>query len=427
MVLLRLASLGLLALVLAVVAALLTGCNDEDSGEEPVQGPCLAPEHGALRGNSSDQMTAQLDDLIATKARALGMESFSFLMGDEEGIRYSTSISNTSLIPGVSNPKTPLPVYSAGKWLVAAAIGAAVQAGHLAWDDTVGTYIPWWTQDENDQRAHITFQHLLSHTSGITASSSFLAAMGVDLDSSPWDHTYVGLWDMAYTLEDCAKAIYNDSEHIPRVPAPYRYGETHYVVAQYAAMHATGSATWQDFFQTYLAGPLGLSWEVTDAAFMSTGRLFRTEDATYTYGFFSFDPTMAWITGERIPNPDGGSQLVASACAFSRFLTAYLKDGQVLFGVDALDRNYTDVAGLPYSDGYALGHYLWSEFGLMHMNGGSGTLPVVAVSPAGKRFWVHIQTYSFEVMYPIELIMQVLPSLYELVVAPPNVNCTVCA
>lgn len=396
----------------------------------------VAAAMGEGNAQGPSKAAVKLDELIATSSKAVGLGTFSFLMGDEEGIRYATRADDgLSLAPfNSSDPKEPFIVFSAGKWLVAAALGAAVQAGKFAWEDPVSKYIPWWTRDEDDKRSHITFQHLLSLTSGLVASTKLLKALGYpDGVMDGMDHADVGLWDSSYTLEETAKEIYEgtDPKKIPSLPAPFLYGETHFIVAQYAAMQATKTASWQDFFSKYWATPLGIRWEVTSSELSSTKKFFKTKDAAYTYGFFrtsdgkaleKFEGGFGNIAGgEKVPNPDGGSQLIVSACTFARFLTSYLRQGDLLYGASHLDKTYAD------NTNYALGHWVMPEMKVAHSVGLAATLPTIVTLPNGKKFWFHFQQYAYgKVGHALSLVEQILPVLREFMAAPPPVDGAVC-
>ena len=73
-------------------------------------------------------------------------------------------------------------------------------------------------------RSHITFEHCLSHTSGASASKSFLQALGYpDGVIDGMDHVEAGWMELGMTLEESAMNVYNASTNIPELPAPYRY------------------------------------------------------------------------------------------------------------------------------------------------------------------------------------------------------------
>lgn len=65
---------------------------------------------------------------------------------------------------GNYNPGTVVYIASAGKWLAAATIAAAVDQTELSWDDPIEKWLP---EFKGDPKGKILLKQLLSHTSGI--------------------------------------------------------------------------------------------------------------------------------------------------------------------------------------------------------------------------------------------------------------------
>lgn len=65
---------------------------------------------------------------------------------------------------GCVTDSTPIYVASAGKWVAAATIAAAVEHSLLEWDDTVAQWLPEFV---SDSKGTISLTQLLSHTSGV--------------------------------------------------------------------------------------------------------------------------------------------------------------------------------------------------------------------------------------------------------------------
>merc|ERR1719163_2686092 len=93
------------------------------------------------------------------------MADFTLLVGDGDGTKLTVSIDKG--IPA----DTRMPVFSAGKWITAAAIGAAVKQGKVSWDDKVGKHIPFWPTDPKDARSDVTFRSCMSLTSGLVQAT----------------------------------------------------------------------------------------------------------------------------------------------------------------------------------------------------------------------------------------------------------------
>ena len=98
--------------------------------------------------------------------------------GQHKGIQLFVSLPGQTVADiavGEAAPDRPLTTetrmawLSSGKPLTALAIGRLVEAGRLAWEDTVATHLP---EFEGKGKEQVTIRHLLTHTGGIAANDS---------------------------------------------------------------------------------------------------------------------------------------------------------------------------------------------------------------------------------------------------------------
>jgi CubicO group peptidase (beta-lactamase class C family) len=137
---------------------------------------------------------------------------------------------------GLYGPDTEEFIASGGKWLAAAAIAAIVDEGALSWDDTVGRWLPQFSNDAGEVR----LRQLLSHTSGFARQQP----EGCRSDDDQ-------------TLEESVSHI----AALPLADQPgthFRYGGLAMQIAGRMGELATGES-FEDVFQRRLAQPLGLA------------------------------------------------------------------------------------------------------------------------------------------------------------------------
>lgn len=126
-------------------------------------------------------------------------------------------------------------IASGTKWVTGAVIAALIDDGVLYLEERVSDYLPGFDGD----KASITLQHLLAHTSGLPRGEA----------------SCIG--GPETTLAACAVAI----AQMPMVAAPgeqFAYGENAFQLAGRMVEVATGRS-WEDVFYERLAGPLHMS------------------------------------------------------------------------------------------------------------------------------------------------------------------------
>jgi len=238
------------------------------------------------------------------------------------------------------------PIWSSSKMVTAALIMKLVEDGKLDLHAPLSDYIPWWTNNTKDPRAHVTLSHTLSMTSGF-AQNPCNGGQALDANGklSP-----VG--SHPYTQEECAKKLYDESfgnfwttEGKPFInpgtnggctgfsplkgtagtyvgeplssddgkkkgtgpvdntavqrddvtPGAYWcYNEGHWILTAQVAMSATGKATFQEVFAEYMAPQVGIN----------------TANCHWNWPFPQ--------------NVDGGGGLSCSVAEYAKFLGSYV-------------------------------------------------------------------------------------------------------
>lgn len=142
---------------------------------------------------------------------------------------------------------TVVPIASASKWLAGATIMTVVDEGRIDLDAPIRTYLPQATGPSG----RITMRQLVSLTSGLE-----------------YDDRIPCYGDLSVTLAACTDQILD----LPLLGPPgsgFRYTGTHLFVAAAVAEAVTGQ-TWEQLFQTRIAGPLGMDRTTFTAARRAT-------------------------------------------------------------------------------------------------------------------------------------------------------------
>lgn len=139
-------------------------------------------------------------------------DNFRVDVGNASGIVFSYERGNMTMDAHVLTAST-------SKWPSAMAIAGVVADGSIkSLDSKVNEYVPWWTTNATDPRAHVTLRHLLSFTSGFGTGK-------------PGNESYKGLdcmrWHGNITYEACAKQIHDSVEQWCWPGYCYSYNSNH--------------------------------------------------------------------------------------------------------------------------------------------------------------------------------------------------------
>jgi len=216
----------------------------------------------------------------------------------------SSSASPTVAIDSCSVPSPGQifsPIWSSSKMVTAALIMKLVEDGKLDLHAPLSQYIPWWTSNTSDPRAHVALIHTLSMTDGFGQNS---CDANIALDAS--GNTTGPVGSTKFTQEECAKKIYDESygnfwtaegdalvwggvnggctgfsplsgttTYVQSDKGPaastavqredvtpgafWCYNEAHWILTAQVAMAATGKATFQEVFAEYMAPQVGIN------------------------------------------------------------------------------------------------------------------------------------------------------------------------
>lgn len=171
-----------------------------------------------------------------------GIDRAVLVVGDVGGRAFSTTKGSDI------SSSTVLPTASLIKWITGAVVIKLYQEGVFqSLEDHPQKYVSWL--NTSDARADVTLQQLLSFTSGFS---------GEPLGENAPQCIFEG----DITVTDCAKEIHDG--FFTFVPGTsYYYGPAHHQILGGIAETATGMS-WEDLFETYVAGPL----EMTNTAYL---------------------------------------------------------------------------------------------------------------------------------------------------------------
>src|SRR5262245_61636290 len=148
------------------------------------------------------------------------------------------------------------------KSMTATLIARLIDAGDLNWDDAVGDMLGAVAPHMNAAYRSVTFRHLLSHHSGLSA-----ATLTASVSFSPAQN-------IADLREERRSLIRRALATSPKGPpgSTFEYANSGYLVAG-AMLEAKFGESWEDLIRTYLFKPLGLQ----SAGFGAPGREGATD------------------------------------------------------------------------------------------------------------------------------------------------------
>jgi CubicO group peptidase (beta-lactamase class C family) len=216
--------------------------------------------------------------------------------------------------------ETPLLGFSATKSVISALTGILVRKGALTLDQPVP--IAAW-QGAGDPRHAITVNHLLRHTAGLAIGSSLEASLGAAFE--PVNRTKFMESDMA---------AYAESIELATPPgSAWNYNDGNFIIPSHLIRNATGgqASDVMRFARQELFAPLGMR-NVT----------------------LEFDAS---------GNPEGSSQMLATARDWARFGMLYLNDG-VVGGKRILPEGWVKYSASPTPNGWVgYGAGFWTNLG----------------------------------------------------------------
>jgi CubicO group peptidase (beta-lactamase class C family) len=243
------------------------------------------------------------------------------------------------------SPQTPFFLGSTTKSITALAVMQLVEAGKIALDAPVQTYLPWFRIADPQASAQMTVRHLLNQTSGLPLLSGWIPL--ADCDESPG------------AGERQARALATLALRRP-VGSAFEYSNTNYNLLGLIIEAASGES-YEAYIQNHIFAPLEMRHSFTS----------RTAAAQHGLAvghryWFSFPIAATGASDQPFPRGSIASgQLISSAEDMANYLIAHLNEGRygdvhILSpaGIAELHRPATDTRMMDLSIGqYAMGWF----------------------------------------------------------------------
>jgi CubicO group peptidase (beta-lactamase class C family) len=176
------------------------------------------------------QNTDELWKVVSDKINGSSVARMYVIIGDARGTVFKQT-------KGDIADGTQLVIASASKWMSTLVIMNLIEEGTLSLSMKPSEVIPWWTNDQADNRTKVTVQHLLSFQSGFNTDNACLVTRDME-------------------LEACAKSIYDTGVETEPGTAFYD-GGNHLQLLGFLAQNKTGKS-WTTLFDDYVKKPLGI-------------------------------------------------------------------------------------------------------------------------------------------------------------------------
>jgi len=164
---------------------------------------------------------------------------------------------------------------SIGKFPTAVIVAGAVARGKLTFETKVSDVFSWWDTSPKDNRSAVTLRHLLTFTSGFIQQGSLL------------DHTHdmskitcLNAGGRRWTIEECAKQIYEKAPHSRLPGEAFDYNSLHLQVAMAMAC-AASKMTPRELIKQNLLEPAQMTqtwWAGGDNPPMAFGIITSADD-----------------------------------------------------------------------------------------------------------------------------------------------------
>ncbi len=249
---------------------------------EPVDAPEIVATQPLTQAQFAQQLDAYMADLVAAD-RFSGV-----LLVAKEGVPvYEAAFGMSNQEAGLANsPETHFSVASVGKMFTAVAIAQLVEAGKLAYDEPIHTYLPDYPLEPAQQ---VTVDHLLTHRSGIVDFFADRDRFATVKESDDPQRDYPALF-----------------MHEPLRFTPgerFEYSNSNYIVLGRIIEELSGQH-YADYLRTHIFEPAGMS-----STYLSAQEI---DPALLAHGYTELGDDGELTPGVRRPNTD---ELPAEASA----------------------------------------------------------------------------------------------------------------
>jgi CubicO group peptidase (beta-lactamase class C family) len=199
-----------------------------------------------------------------------------------------------------SGPQTPFVLGSVSKSFTALAIMQLVDAGKIALDAPVTTYIPWFGLANSNDMKPVTVQMLLQQTSGISSDAGML-----------------GLYDSKISLEDGVRKLKN--EHLQTEPGKqFAYSNANYSTLGLVIERVSGMS-YGAYMEQHVFEPLDMGHTFTTKAAAKKAGLIDGHTNWFGLKLTLDDEVAPYVV------PEG--YIMSSAEDMSHYMMALLHDG----------------------------------------------------------------------------------------------------
>lgn len=243
----------------------------------------------------------KIHDFASSAFDELDIPGAAVVVVDADGIVYEEGFGTTDDAGTPVTPTTPFHLASLSKQLTAIAVMQLIEAGDLALDGTVHSYLPWFGTDGSDT-AEITIRDLLAHASGLSEADGLV--------NRPDDGTDDG-------------ALERNIHRVAEIPLSHPIGQFEYSNANYDTLGylvaVTSGLSYEDYMGERVFAPLGMVDTYTSEADASAGGVAQGH---YPYFGFSIPLSVGFVRGS-VPS----AFIASSAEDLGRVLEAHLSDG----------------------------------------------------------------------------------------------------
>lgn len=163
------------------------------------------------------------------------VQDMAVMIGDSNGVLYTYEKGDFTIDSQVY-------IASANKWLTGATIWRLIEQGVISRDDTIGTYVDFWSNDSADPRSGITIENLLGQTSGFNNSPIRVECIGKP----------------TFELYECVQTLYDGG--LDSNPGDeFWYGPEHFQMGALMASAAMGYQDFREIMREQLFDPVGMS------------------------------------------------------------------------------------------------------------------------------------------------------------------------
>ncbi len=190
----------------------------------------------------------RLDSYIQSQMEDCRIPGFSLGIIRDGGVLYLKGYGKADETGSAVTPQTPFLIGSISKTFTALAVMQLVEAGKVALDQTVKTYLPFFELADSDAAERITVRQLLNHTSGIPPESEYRAATLRGDDETISE--LVGKFGIIQTVSTPGSR--------------FAYGNANYIILGELVQQVSG-LSYEEYIQTNIFDPLEMRHSYTSA------------------------------------------------------------------------------------------------------------------------------------------------------------------